>query len=103
MPEPRIVQTGDHAVVAFDGDLTSSTVLEVRPKLNALIAAGVKELVFDFERTSFVDSSGIGMMLSAHNSLSKAGGRIQAVKASTDLMTLFKSMRLDKHFTVTGQ
>jgi anti-anti-sigma factor len=97
------VRTGDSAVVAFDGDLTSSTVLGVRPQILALVTAGVREIVFDFNGTSFVDSSGIGMMLSAHNALSKAGGRIQIVGASNDLLTLFRAMRLDKHFTVAGK
>lgn len=103
MIEPRIVRTGERAVVAFDGDLTSSTVLDVRPKLAALITSGVRELVFDFGRTAFVDSSGIGMLLSAHNSLAKVGGRLQVVEASEEVVSLFRAMRLDKRFKVQGR
>jgi len=103
MGEPRIVRTGERAVVAFEGDLTSSTVLDVRPKLGALMSSGVRELVFDFGSTIFVDSSGIGMLLSAHNWLSKAGGRLEVVEASEEVVSLFRAMRLDKRFRVEGR
>lgn len=103
MTEPRIIRTGERAVVAFDGDLTSSTVLHVRPRLGALMTDGVRELVFDFARTDFVDSSGVGMLLSAHNWLSKAGGRLEVVEASEEVRSLFHAMRLDKRFPVKGR
>ncbi len=102
MTEPRIDRTGELAVVAFDEDLTSSTVLDVRPKLSALITGGVRRLVFDFTRTDFVDSSGIGMMISAHNSVAKLGGGIEVTGASPEVLTLFRAMRLDKRFPVKG-
>lgn len=101
--EPQIVRTGERAVVRFAGDLTSSTVLHVRPKLGALMGDGVRELVFDFGRTLFVDSSGIGMLLSAHNWLSKAGGRIGVIEASEEMLSLFRAMRLDKRFAIGGR
>ena len=103
MTEPQIVRTGERAVVAFDGDLTSSTVLHVRPRLGALMQDGVRDLVFDFGKTVFVDSSGVGMLLSAHNWLSKAGGRLAVVEASEEVLSLFHAMRLDKRFPVKGR
>lgn len=103
MTDPRIVRTGERAVVAFDGDLTSSTVLEVRPKIGALLREGVRDLVFDFGKTLFVDSSGIGMLLSAHNWLSKEGGRLAVIQASDEVLSLFRAVRLDKRFKVEGR
>lgn len=90
-------------MVAFDGDLTSSTVLDVRPRLGALMSDGVRALTFDFGATVFVDSSGIGMLMSAHNCLSKAGGRLEVVEASAEVLSLFRAMRLDKRFLVKGR
>ncbi len=103
MSEPRIVRDGDHALVAFDGDLTSSTVLGLRPKLGALMSSGVRDLVFDFGQTVFVDSSGIGMLMSAHNWLAKAGGRLSVIEASDEILSLFRAMRLDKRFPIAGR
>ncbi len=102
MGEPRISRTADHALVIFDVDLTSSTVLDVRPRLNALIAEGVRRFTFDFAYTEFVDSSGIGMMISAHNAVSKSGGGINVIGASPEVLSLFRAMRLDRRFPVSG-
>jgi anti-anti-sigma factor len=103
MSEPLIVRTGGQAVVTFDGDLTSSTVLEVRPKLVELMAAGVTEFVFDFRNTILVDSSGIGMLISAHNRVSKTGGKVEVVEASEEVASLFQAMRLDRRFRIGGK
>jgi anti-anti-sigma factor len=103
MNEPSIQRTGMRAVVTFDGDLTSSTVLEVRPRLAELMAGGVVQLVFDFRHTILVDSSGIGMLISAHNRLSKTGGRVEVVEASVEVTSLFQAMRLDKRFSIGGK
>lgn len=102
MSEPRIERAGEQVVIVFDEDLTSSTVLDVRPRLTELIASGVRRVVFDFSRTEFVDSSGIGMMISAHNSVTKLGGGIEVTGASPEVLTLFRAMRLDKRFPVKG-
>ena len=59
--------------------------------------------MFDFADTVFVDSSGIGMLLSAHNWLAKAGGRLEVVEASQEVVSLFRAMRLDKRFKVEGK
>jgi anti-anti-sigma factor len=100
MSEPRIERTGTTVVVTFDGDLTSSAVLEVRPKLAELMVGGVMQIVFDFRHTVLVDSSGIGMLISAHNRLSKAGGQVEVVEASPEVTSLFLAMRLDKRFKI---
>jgi anti-anti-sigma regulatory factor len=50
-----------------------------------------------------VDSSGIGMLLSAHNWLAKAGGRLEVVEASEEVLSLFRAMCLDKRFPVKGR
>lgn len=103
MSEPRIKQSGERALIAFDGDLTSSTVLDVRPRLTEMLEHGVRDIVFDFAGTGMVDSSGLGMLMSAHNRLVKLGGRLRVVGASDEILALFRAMRLDKRFLVTGR
>jgi anti-anti-sigma regulatory factor len=49
-----------------------------------------------------VDSAGIGLLISAHNSLKKAGGELAVINASCDILALFQAMRIHQHFSVTG-
>lgn len=96
-------QEDERAVVTIDGDLVAATVPHWRSLLADLDKRGVRHLVFDLERTTLVDSSGIGLLLAAHNSLTRKGGRIEVTGASPDVAGLFRAMRLDKHFTVSAR
>jgi anti-anti-sigma factor len=103
MTEPVISHEADHATVAVDGDLTASTVAHWRTVVADLANEGARQVVFDLAATSVVDSSGIGLLLAAHNSLKRGGGQIAVTNASADVVGLFRAMRLDKHFSVSGR
>jgi len=45
---------------------------------------------------------GIGLLISAHNSLRRRGGRLAVVHASKDVLELFHMMRIHQHFNVSG-
>ena len=61
---------------------------------------GVKKLVVDLNGVEMVDSVGIGVLVAAHNSISKNGGHMSLSNVSQDIYNLFKTMRLDQHFEV---
>jgi len=82
------------------GDLTASTVEAVRAQLKALLQQGVQHLVVDLDGVQMVDSTGIGLLIQAHNSLSRISGTLTVTRASEDIKGLFQSMRLDKRFNL---
>lgn len=55
---------------AGDG-IVAATIPELRAKLREIVASGARELVVDLSDVLMVDSSGIGLLISAHNSLKK--------------------------------
>ncbi len=105
MPEPKqlIVIEGKNTIFTPSGDLTASSVPDLRAELKRLIAEGAREFVFDLCQVEMVDSTGIGLLVSLHNSLIRLEGRLSVVNASPNLLELFKAFRLDKHFSVTSQ
>jgi anti-sigma B factor antagonist len=68
---------GDVAVVAPSGRLTlgegDQKLLEV---VRSLVSAGRRQIVLDLERTSYVDSAGVGALVSAYTTVTSAGGRL---------------------------
>ena len=98
MPDPKSSTDGDKAVL-FPGDLTAGTVDVVRAKLKGLLQAGAKHLTVDLAGVQMVDSMGIGLLIQANNSVSKADGTFRVINPSEELAELFRSMRLDKWFT----
>ncbi len=98
---PMVSREGEKAVIRLTGDITASNAPELRVMLKNLVAEGTRDLVIDLTSVRVVDSSGIGLLVAAHNSLSRLGGRFGVVQVSNDLVELFKAFRLDKHFSIS--
>jgi anti-anti-sigma factor len=102
MNDEIISQESTAAVVQPEGDLVAATLPALRSRLREMTAAGVLHLTVDLAGVQFVDSSGIGLLVSAHNSLKRAGGDLTVVHASKDILELFRTMRIHQHFNVSG-
>jgi anti-anti-sigma factor len=90
------------AEIRPDADIVSSTVDGLRTELKNLLNQGVSEMAFDLKGVDVVDSVGLGLIIATNNSLVKKGGKLSVINVSPNVHDLFKSMRLDHHFTVTG-
>ena len=98
-----VTREDNKAVVRPAGDsIGAASIPELRSKMRAMVEEGVRELVVDLTDILMVDSSGIGLLISAHNSLRKAGGRLEVIHASAEVLELFRTMRIHQHFSVTG-
>ena len=99
----RIERDGETATVVAAGDICASAAPELRPALRDLVKSGVRRMVFDLTQTTMVDSTGIGLLLAAFNSMRGAGGEFSVVCASDEILDLFKTMRINQHFPVSGR
>lgn len=90
------------SVLQLEGDLVAAKLPALREKLRELVASGMVHLTLDLAGTRMVDSAGIGLLISAHNSLKKAGGELTVVHASKDIRDLFRTMRIHQHFSISG-
>jgi len=63
----------------------------------------VRKLVFDFSRTEFMDSSGIGMLIGRCKNLGYSGGSVQAVCLSDRMQKIFMVSGLHKLIPVTTE
>ena len=99
----EIRRESDCATVVPTGDVVASSVRELRPAMRDLVRSGVHEMVFDLSQTQMIDSTGIGLLLSAYNSISKTGGKISVVQASAEILDLLRTMRIHQHFSVSGR
>lgn len=90
----------DGAVKITPGvDIIASNCAELRTELIGLINDGAKDIIIDLKDTEMIDSSGIGLLISAKNSLVDAGGgEVEIIHISDDIMALFLIMRLENHF-----
>jgi anti-anti-sigma factor len=102
MNEEKIIPETSNATIQPEGDLVSTSLPALRSKMREIVDSGVGLLTVDLAKVQMVDSAGLGLLMSAHNSLRKTGGRLAVIHASEDILQLFQTMRFHQHFSVSG-
>jgi anti-anti-sigma factor len=98
-----VTREDNKAVIRPAADsIVAASVPDLRMKVRGIIAEGVRDLVVDLRDVQMVDSSGIGLLISAHNSLRKLDGRLSVIHASAEILELFRTMRMHQHFSISG-
>ncbi len=81
-------------VVKLTGELDHMNAERIRPQLDELISdPKISRLVLDLNELSFMDSSGIGMIIGRYKLMSRRGGHV-AVRC--------ENRRIDKIFEMAG-
>lgn len=86
----------------LETDVVAAQVPALRTCFKELLAGGVKRLNLNLTRVEMVDSAGIGLIISTHNSLRKLGGELELTGVRPEIGDLFRSMRMHQHFKISG-
>jgi anti-anti-sigma factor len=100
MTQTTLTRRDDSVVVRPGGDVVAAAVPELRETLRGAVAGGAREMVLDLTNVQMLDSSGIGLLIAAHNSIRKLGGRLSVIHASREIVDLLHTMRIHQHISV---
>lgn len=81
----------------LDGRLDAKIALEFKEKMNGLINKGARSIVLDLSEVDFIDSSGLGAIVSSLKVLGRSGDFVISGTSDT-VNTMFKLTRMDKVF-----
>jgi anti-sigma B factor antagonist len=85
-------QVGNVTILDLSGRMTIDQGAELlKDKINSLIGEGRTRVVLNLALLSYMDSSGLGQLVSCHNSLSKTTGGLMLLhltKRNTDLLSI---------------
>ena len=98
--ELDIRKDGTRAEVFFSGNMYVEDSSSVREKLTDLLDDGMTLLVLNLSGLEYVDSSGLGVLISIHKRCIQKGGKmvISGLRGMVD--DLFKLTRLDLVFNI---
>ncbi len=99
----EISREGEGARVQPRGDIVATSVPELRPAMRDLVRDGVRQITVDLADTIMIDSTGLGFLISAFNSVSKVDGSFSVINASPEILELLDTMRMSQHFSVSGR
>ena len=98
---PFIVeQSGPITVVGVSGHLIVANRQELKHVVLERLREGDREFLIDFAETGYIDSSGLGVLVSLSKKVREQGGELRLAALNEDLRTLFELTKLDTLFTI---
>lgn len=87
-------------IVSVDGQLIVANRNELKDKVLKALEAGESKFVLDFLSTEYIDSSGLGVLVSVSKKIREAGGELRLAGLNEDLRMLFELTKLDTLFKI---
>jgi anti-anti-sigma factor len=84
------------AVAHLKGRLDLMSAPDVRARLTGIVVAGQDRLVVDLLEVPFIDSSGLGALISALKAARQARGDLRIASPDEQPLTVLKLTRLDR-------
>jgi anti-anti-sigma factor len=88
------------AVLQVEGQLIVGNRQELKELVQAALDQGERRLLIDFSRTGYIDSSGLGALVSISKKIREAGGELRLSGLNEDLRSLFELTKLDTLFAI---
>ena len=82
------------------GLFTATLAKDVMEQFKLDLEAGVRWIVVDLREVSFMDSFGLGVLVSMHSRLKMTGGQLHLCHLSGSVQSLFDISRSQNHFEV---
>jgi anti-sigma B factor antagonist len=96
----QVEKVNDVLVVDVEGQLIVGNRQELKQKVLEELENGERKFVVDFEKTGYIDSSGLGVLVSLSKKVREQGGELRLANLNEDLKTLFELTKLDTLFHI---
>jgi anti-anti-sigma factor len=87
---------GEAAILRIEGDITSASEPDLMAAYGLAVANGATAVVLDFTRLQYMNSGGIGLLVTVLVRAQRAGGRLVATGLSEHYRQIFELTRLDE-------
>ena len=87
-------------VVKVEGQLIVGNRQELKDLVSAALDKGERRILIDFSQTGYIDSSGLGALVSISKRVREAGGELRLSGLNEDLRSLFELTKLDTLFAI---
>ncbi len=98
--EIKLRTVGKWQVLDIRGHIKGSEVSHFRVAVQKAISENQVFLAANMNDVGFIDSSGVGMLITCHQDLKAAGGQLVLMKLSDDIYDLFEMTSIDRLFEI---
>lgn len=90
----------DVTVVEVVGQLIVGNRQALKDRILEELKGGARKFLIDFEQTGYIDSSGLGVLVSLSKKIREKGGELRLANLNDDLRSLFELTKLDTLFQI---
>ncbi|MCI8371910.1 MAG: anti-sigma factor antagonist [Lachnospiraceae bacterium] len=95
-------QSGGRLTVHLPSELDHHTADGIRKEIDKkIMQEGVSAILFDFSNTTFMDSSGVGLLMGRYKMVSYVGGSVYAVRVPEKIEKLLCLANVEKYVHIT--
>ena len=87
-------------LLEVEGQLIVGNRQELKQKVLDELDRGERKFLIDFSQTGYIDSSGLGVLVSLSKKIREQGGELRLANLNEDLKTLFELTKLDTLFHI---
>ncbi len=97
----QMTEIGGVVLVQVNGELIVGNREEFKQTVLMRLEGGDRKFVIDFGDSSYIDSSGLGALVSLSRKIRESGGDLRLAGLNEDLRTLFELTKLDTLFQIS--
>jgi anti-sigma B factor antagonist len=92
---------GDVCVLKLDGKfMAGGDSFFLREKIKNILSMGIQKLLIDMDSVPYIDSTGVGFLVTSHTSLTSDGGHLKLLRVKPKVLEVFKVMNLLSIFEI---
>ena len=94
----KVLERGDVTLIEIGGQLIVGNRQLLKEQVLEQLERGDRKFIVDFSNTDYIDSSGLGVLVTLSKKIREQGGELSLASLSEDLRTLFELTKLDTLF-----
>ena len=94
------ISSPEPGVIALEGEIDLHESPVVKEKLNPLIDAKLPRIIVDMAGVTYIDSSGLALLIEAMQRIQAYGGKFALCDLRPTVKTIFEIARLDQVFQI---
>jgi anti-sigma B factor antagonist len=99
-PKPPARRKVQPNVLLLEGEIDLHVSPTISASLQAMVKKKPKRLVVDLSRVSYIDSSGLAILIQAMQNVQEYGGKFALAGLQETVQTIFEIARLDQVFRI---
>jgi anti-sigma B factor antagonist len=93
-------EVGDVVIFDINGEIDLYNAPEIKEKIKDEMNKNKVNVVINLDRVSYIDSSGIGVLISSLSNLKKIGGALKLINVYASVRKVFELTKLTSFFDI---